>query len=625
MANVEKHFYEFGAFHIDTVERLLFRGEEKIPLTPKAIDTLLALLENKGRVLDKDELLKMVWPDTFVEEGALARNVSALRKVLGNGADDFQYIETIPKRGYRFVAPVKDLTPPDDVEVEPEEVETEELDDGRKWLSRAAWLIATALLVLLAVLAYPRVRQIITSSFQPRVKSLAVLPLRSASNDAGQEYFTEGMTEELINTLAKIEPLRVISLTSAMTYKGTNKTLPQIAKELNVDAIVEGSVLKFENKVRIAVQLVEGSTERQLWAERYEEDLRDVLALQEQVASAIAGEVQLKLDRNRAQPRQVNPEAYLACSYGRYYWNKRTPEGFQKGIEYFQRAISKDPTYAPAYAGLAEAYALLGSASYDVLPPRQAMPKAKEAALEAVKLDKSLAEGHTALAYVLLSYDWNLPAAERELKQAIRLNPSYATAHHWYAHYFLAKGQPEQALAEIKRAQVLDPVSLGINVGLGWYLYHERRYDQAIEQYRLAIEVNPNFWMAHCTLGMAYVQKQQYAEALAEFTKAAALSGSPTFAIANIASAHALSGKTAEARQELARLENTAKQHYVPAIYIAALYLALGDNDHGMTWTQKAYEERSDYMVYLKTEPAFDRLRPDPRFQHLLQLIASGH
>jgi len=478
MANVEKHFYEFGAFHIDTVERLLFRGDEKIPLTPKAIDTLLALLENKGRVLDKDELLKMVWPDTFVEEGALARNVSALRKVLGNGADDFQYIETIPKRGYRFVAPVEDLTAPDDVEVEPEEVE-----NGHKWPSRAAWLIPTALLVLLAVLAYPRVMQIMHGSFQPRVNSLAVLPLRSASNDAGQEYFTEGMTEELINTLAKIEPLRVISLTSAMTYRGTNKHLPQIAKELNVDAIVEGSVLRFENRVRIAVQLIEGSTERQLWAESYEQDLRDVLALQEQVASAIAGEVQLKLDKNRAQPRQVNPEAYLACSYGRYYWNKRTPEGFQKGIEYFQRAVSKDPTYAPAFAGLADAYALLGSIGYDVLRPRQAMPKAKEAALEAVKLDNSLAEGHTALAYVRLSYDWDLPGAEREFKQAIRLNPSYATAHHWYAHYFLAKGHPEQALAEIRQAQVLDPLSLGIDNGLGWYLYHERRYDEAGKLY----------------------------------------------------------------------------------------------------------------------------------------------
>jgi serine/threonine protein kinase/TolB-like protein/Tfp pilus assembly protein PilF len=616
VAAEEKHFYEFGPFHIDTVERLLFRGEEKIPLPPKAIDTLLALLENKGRVLDKDELLKMVWPDTFVEEGALARNVSALRKVLGNGADDFQYIETIPKRGYRFVAPVKDLTAPVDVEVEPEEV-----DDGRKWLSRAAWLIPTALLVLLAALAYPRLMRLISP---PRVNSLAVLPLRSASNDAGQEYFTEGMTEELINTLAKIEPLRVISLTSAMTYKGTNKTLPQIAKELNVDAIVEGSVLKFENRVRIAVQLIEGSTERQLWAQSYEQDLRDVLALQEEVASAIAGEVQLKLDRKGAQPRQVNPEAYLAYSYGRYYWNKRTPEGFQKGIEYFQRAISKDPTYAPAFAGLADAYALLGSAGYDVLPPRQAMPKAKEAALEAVKLDNSLAEGHTALGYVRLSYDWNLPAAERELKQAIALNPSYATAHHWYAHYFLAKGHPEQALAEIKRAQVLDPLSLGINNGLGWYLYHERRYDQSIEQYRLAIDINPNFWMTHCTLGMAYVQKQQYTEALAEFTKASTLTGSPTFALANIARTYALSGKSAKARQVLSQLENTAKQQYVPALYIAGIYIALGDTEQGIKWTQKAYEERSDYMVYLKTEPAFDRLRPDPRFQRLLQLIDSG-
>jgi TolB-like protein/DNA-binding winged helix-turn-helix (wHTH) protein/Tfp pilus assembly protein PilF len=618
MANVEKHFYEFGPFHIDTVERVLYRGEEMIPLTPKAIDTLLALVANPKRLMDKDELLKLVYPDTFVEENALAKNISALRKVLENGAGESQYIQTVSKRGYRFVADVKDRSPVMD---EPAPAPSPDV----KWLT---WLIPAVLLVLLGLWAYPWMVSIIFPGNRP-IHSLAVLPLDNPSHDQTQEYFTEGMHEELINTLAKIEALRVISRTSAMMYKGAHKSLPEIARELNVDAIVEGSVLQSGGRVRIAVELFEGKTEKQLWAQSYEQDLRDVLTLQAEVAGAIAREIQVKLtpqEKQRlAQSRQVDPEAYLAYSYGRFYWNKRTPEGFPKAIEYFQRAIAKDPSYAPAYAGLADALALLGSIGSGALPPKQVMPKAKAAALEAVRLDDNLAEGHTSLAYVKLSYDWDLDAAEREFKRAIELNPRYATAHHWYAHYFLAKGQPEQALAEVRRAQVLDPLSFIINVGVGWCLYHARRYDDAIQQYRKALDLNPDFPLTHCTLGMALVQKKLYEEALAEFNKAKALPGSHAFAMANIGGTYALSGRRADARQVLTELQQSANQHYVPAIYVAAIYAALGDRNEAIGWTQRGYDERSDYMVYLKTEPWVDSLRTDPRFQHLLQLIGSGH
>jgi tetratricopeptide (TPR) repeat protein len=437
------------------------------------------------------------------------------------------------------------------------------------------------------------------------------------------------MHEELINTLAKIEALRVISRTSAMIYKGAHKSLPQIARELNVDAIVEGSVLQSGGRVRIAVELFEGKPEKQVWAQSYERDLRDVLTLQAEVAGAIAREIQVKLtpqEKQRlAQGRQIDPEAYLAYSYGRFYWNKRTPEGFPKAIEYFQRAIAKDPGYAPAHAGLADALALLGSIGSGALPPKQVMPKAKAEALEAVRLDDNLAEAHTSLAYVKLSYDWDLDAAEREFKRAIELNPRYATAHHWYAHYFLAKGQTDQALAEITRAEVLDPLSFVINVGVGWCLYHAHRYDDAIQQYRKALDLNPDFSLAHCTLGMALVQKKLYEEALVEFNKAKSLPGSPTVAMANIGGAYALSGRRAEARHVLAELLQSANQHYVPAIYIAAIYTALGDTKEAMRWMQQGYDERADYMVYLKTEPWADSLRTDPRFQHLMQVIASGH
>jgi len=620
MPKTEKHLYEFGPYRIDSVERLLTRDGDTIPLTPKAVDTLMALVANSGRVLDKDELMKIVWPDTFVEEGALARNISALRKALGDDNENSQYIETIPKRGYRFVAPVKDLSPPVPAQVDHS---GKEQPKGR---GRAVWLAAAALLILLAVY-FGFARQSRPSHIN--VASLAVLPLNYPLNDPAQEYFADGMTEELINSLAKIEALRVISRTSAMTYKGVkNKPLPQIARELKVDAIVEGSVLQSGDRVRITVQLFEGKSEKQLWAQSYEQDLRDVLALQGEVASAIAGEIQVKLtpqEKQRlTQARQVDPEAYVAYSYGRYSWNKRTAEDFRKGIEYFQRSIAKDPSYAPAYAGLADAYSLLGSIGADVMPPKEAMPKAKKAALEAVKLDDNLAEGHTSLAYVRLSYDWDLDGAEREFKRAIDLNPGYATAHHWYAHYFLARGQTEQALAEVRRAQVLDPLSFSINVGLGWCLYHARRYNEAIQQYRSTLDINPSFSLAYCTLGMAYAQKQLYAEALAEFNKALTLPGSRAFALANIARTYALAGKAGEAHTVLRELENSAKREYVPAMYIAAIYTALGEPDQSIRWIQKAFEERSDYMVYLRTEPSIDAFRSNPKFQNLLKLIASA-
>lgn len=631
MSSQDKHLYEFGPFRIDPVERLLFRGDEMIPLTPKATDTLLALVSSRGRVLEKDELMKMIWPDSFVEEGGLAQNISLLRKVLGGATGEFQYIETIPKRGYRFVVPVKVVPVKEDLRTNasdnsaPSPVPQPPKPPTRRWV---AWSAGALVLLLASVLAY------LYFSAAPaggtlHVNSLLVLPLDNPSNDPAQEYFTEGMTEELINSLAKVQALRVISRTSAMTYKGVkNKPLPQIARELNVDAVVEGSVLQSGGKVRITVQLFEARTERSLWAQSYQQDLRDVLTLQSEVASAIVNEIQVKLTPGEkvrlATARTVDPEAYLAYSYGRYYWNKRSPADIQRGIEYFQRAIAKDPSYAPPHTGLADAYALLGSIGIDVLPPREAMPKAKAAALEAVKLDDSLAEGHTSLAYARQSYDWDLDAAEREFKRAIELNPGYATAHHWYAHFFLAKGQPEQALTEIQRARALDPLSLIINIGVGWCYYHARRYDEAIQQYRATLELNPNLSLTHVTLAMAYEGKHLYADAIAEYNKGLALPGSRTFALAGLGRAYVLSGKRREALQVVKELENTAKLHYVPAVYLAAIFAAMGDKERSIQWMGKAHDQRSDYLVYLSTDPWADPLRPDPRFQRLVQLISHG-
>jgi len=610
----EKRNFEFGPFRIDTVERLLFRGKETIPLTPKVADTLLALLSNAGRIVEKDDLMKTIWPDSFVDEGGLARNISALRKALGDGAGEAQYIETIPRRGYRFVGALQP---------EPGETAVVASPVRRKkprWLLAAAAALA-ALALVGAWWAYRRARP------EPqRFRSLVVLPLQNLSSDSTQEYVADGMTEGLIHALTKIEALRVISSATAMTYKGAGKRLPQIARELNVDAAVEGSVAHSAGQVEIHVRLFDALGEKQLWSETYRGDLRNVLALENEAAASIADEIRVKLTpvekEQLARSRPVDPAAWLDYSHGRSFWDKRTAQGIEGAIDYFGRAIGKDGNYALAYSGLADAYALLGSTGGDAAPPREVMRKAKDAAEKAVNLDPALAEGHTSLGYVMLSYEWDLEAARREFDRAISLNPGYATAHHWFAHYWLARGQRDKALAESLKAQLLDPCSPVINVGVGWCYYHSRRFDEAIKQYRAALEISPDFGLAHAVLGMALEHSGAYAEAIGEFDKASRLGASPSFVLAGLGCAYALAGHAREARHALDQLDEAGRKKYVPAVYRAAIWAALGDKDRGIEWTRKAVEERSDYMIYLGTEPWADPLRADPRFQQILQSVA---
>lgn len=614
MSKPDQHFYEFGPFRIDTVERLLRRGEELISLTPKAIDTLLALISNRGQLIEKDDLLKMVWPDTFVEEGGLSRNVSALRKALGEGPDEVRYIETIPKRGYRFVADVSEVSGDRQAPIPPP---PEPTPAGPPWL---AWAAAVVLVIVIGLVAY---------FWLPKPPgtgiSLVVLPFKNLSNDQAQEYFAEGMTEELINRLDRISALRTISRTSAWTYKDAKKPLGQIARELKVDSVVEGSVEWSKNRVRISARLVNAKTEKALWSDSYESDLPDILSLQSELAGAIAREVQVKLTPQEklllTSARKVDPEAYQAYVNGRYQWNKRSPAGVKLSIEYFERAIKKDPSYAPAYAGMADAYALLGSIGVDVLPPREAMPKAEAAALKAVQLDESLAEGHTSLAYAKLSYRWDWTTAEKEFKRAIELNPGYATAHQWYAHYMLAMGLLDEALVEMERARNVDPYSKVINVGVGWCHYQARRYDRAIDEYRKTLEIDPGFFLAHCTMGMAYEQKGLYKEAIEHYKTGLSLSAGALFPSARLTHAYAKSGNRQEAERMLDDLLRLSNQRYIPAVYIASIYEALGDDNRLMEWVDKACQERSDYLIYLRTEPSLDRMRLDPRFIKVLQQV----
>jgi tetratricopeptide (TPR) repeat protein len=424
------------------------------------------------------------------------------------------------------------------------------------------------------------------------------------------------MTDELATVLAKTG-VRVIASDSVRRL-GPGAPLDEIGRQLRVEAVIQGTVLSSGDRVRINAQLVDVGTGRLVWAESYQRSLPDVLSLQADVAGAIAREIMASVAPGQkpglARPRPVAPEAYHACLRGRFFWNKRTEAGLRKAIESFNEAIAKDATYAPAYAGLADSYALLGSNFHDAIPPREAMPPAKAAALKALELDPQLGEAHTSLGYVLMAYDWDLPAAEKEFQQALRSNPSYATAHHWYAHFLLAAGQPDQAAAEMKVAQSLDPLSLPVNVGVGWCSYFARRYDEAIVQYRKTLELEADFALARQALGMALEQKGAYGEAIAEFQRAVALSGGSASTIASLGHACALAGARADARAQLERLAELSRRKYVPAIYRALICLGLGDRDRAAAWFSKAREERSEYFIYRRLDPIFDSVRSDKRF-----------
>ena len=594
--------YEFGAFRFDASERVLYRGSEIVPLTPKAADTLLVLLERRGRVVEKSELIKLIWPETFVEEGGLARNISVLRKTLGDEPDGSRFIETIPRRGYRFVAPLKD-----------ESGRPERRAHGRR---RTVLAISAAAILIGAVAGFLYLRKGSDSASRFRATSIAVLPLKNLSKDSAEEYVSEGMTDELATVLAKTG-VRVIGPDSVRRLR-PGAPLDEIGRQLKVDAVIQGTVLGSGDRVRINAQLIDVATGRLVWAESYQRSAPDVLNLQAEVAGAIAREVKASVapGANAApiRPRVVVPEAYHAYLKGRFFWNKRTEAGLRKAVEAFSAAVAMDAAYAPAYAGLADSYALLGSNFYDAIPPREAMPKAKAAALKALELDPSLGEAHTSLGYVLMAYEWDLSAAEKEFQQAIRSNPGYPTAHHWYAHFLLAAGRPEQAAAEMKSAQSLDPLSLPVNAGVGWCSYLGRRYDEAIGEYRKTLDLDADFALARQALGMALEQKGAHSEAIAEFQKAVALSGGSASTIASLGHAQARAGAKVDAQVQLDRLAELSKRKYVPAIYRTLIYLGLGDRDSAAAWFSRALTERSEYFLYCKLDPLFDPVRSDKRF-----------
>ncbi len=626
----------FGLFELDLRAGELRKHGLAVRLQEQPFQLLAMLLEHPGEVVTREELQRRLWPaDTFVDfDHGLNKAISKIREALGDSAESPRFVETVARRGYRFLAEVKvadaaTVRSPALATLRHRVEETSDRPDfagkpakPRHLLSSLVWKTsALVLLLLVASLAAWKLHSWNSPSLV--IHSLAVLPLESLSSDASQDYFADGMTDELISDLGQISALRVISRTSVMGYKRARKPLPQIARELNVDAVVEGTVLRSGDQVRITAQLIEASTDKHLWSQSYEGELRDTLALQNQVARAIADQIRIKLNPQEQavlkSAKVVNPESYESYLKGRYFWNKRTAEGLKVALAYFNQAIEEDPKYAQAYSGLADTYALLGDWQYAVMTPKEALPKAKVAAIKALELDGALGEAHNSLAFCLDGFDWDFNSAGKEFGRAIDLNPGYATAHHWYAWHLSLLGRYDEAIAEMRKAKNLDPLSLIINADLAELLVLARSYDESIKQSRKTIEMDPNFALAHNQLAQAYLQKHMNDEAVAELQKAAQLSGGSPTVMANLARAYAASGKRSEAIKLLSDLKKRSNSIYSHGSEIAVIYAALGDRDQAMSWLEKGYEERFNPGVLLR--PGFDPLRSDPRFQDLVRRL----
>jgi TolB-like protein/DNA-binding winged helix-turn-helix (wHTH) protein/Tfp pilus assembly protein PilF len=644
----------FGTFEVSLQSGEVRKAGVRIRVQQQPLKLLEVLLEHPGHVVTREELRSRVWPNESFGDFDQAVNIAIakLRSALGDSAENPRYIETLPKRGYRFIADVSfvdvdgrirrpESSSADSAGAEPghqlpgnglavphaTEAAPQFQSGGlavapqRRLRPTRRVVMALGLVLGLGILSVLFFRS--RGHAPTAIRSLAVLPLENLSGESSQNYFSDGMTDELITDLAQISALRVISRTSVMVYKGARKPLPQIARELHVDAVVEGTVLRAGDQVRITAQLIDASTDKHLWSHSYEGELRDTLALQDRVARAIAEEIKISLTpREQAALKSatvVNPQAYESYLKGRYFWSKRTADGLKVALAYFNQAIEEDPNYAQAYSGLADTYALLGDWQYATMTPKEAYPKAKAAALKAVTLDNALGEAHNSLAFLLDGFDWDLDSGGKEFRRAIELNPGYATGHHWYAWHLALLGRYDEAIAEMKKAESVDPLSLIINADLAELLVLAHSYDEAIGQSRKTIEMDPNFAMAHDQLAEAYLQKHMYAEAIPELQKAVQLSSGSPMCLANLARAYAFSGQRDEATALLSDLKTSSTPGFSHASEVAAIYASLGDKDQAMNWLEKGYAERFNPGVLIR--PRFDPLRSDPRFQRLVQRV----
>jgi len=656
MPSVVRDIYEFGDFRLDTQDWILSRQKEPVPLTPKMFEMLLALVQRDGAVITKDELMTAVWPDSFVEEGNLTQTVFMLRKALGETSAR-PYIKTVPGRGYRFAVKVKKVSenghaaiaehvlaaehPAADTSaslVASSEVslvrptptgtarttQTPEIPISVYYLDKKLWLlIASAFGMLLIAVSAGYLRRPGSGpqpQQPPRRMMLAVLPFQNLTGDATQEYFSDGMTEELISQMGNLDPqhLGIIARTSVMHYKNGQPPLDQIGRELGVQFVLEGSVRRDADKVRITAQLIQMKDQSHLWAHNYDRELGDVLLLQSDMAGAIAQEILAKISANAqplaAQVSRVDPEEQDLYLRGRYHLGKGSEDEINKGIEYFRQAIEHSPRDARNYAALADSYLAL---SDYYLSPAATLELGKQAAMKALQLDDNLAETHVSLGAIRFLYDWDWPQAEKEFTQAVKLNPNSSDAHLWRGVFLAQMGRSDEGISEIKLAESLDPLSLAVHVNAGWVYYLARRDEQALQEWRKILDIDPHFAVTHASIWIAYVRQAEMGSVLSPPSSGDV----DALQLAAITGRHAVSGNRAEAERLLSRLDSISKHRYVCPYEMATAHAVLGNKDKALDWLSRGLKERSGCMPDLKVDPRLDSLRSDPRFDTFLKRV----
>jgi DNA-binding winged helix-turn-helix (wHTH) protein/TolB-like protein/Tfp pilus assembly protein PilF len=619
-----KGIYEFGPYRLDATRRVLTHGEEPLPLTSKAFDTLLVLVVNRDRVLLKDELMKLVWPDSFVEEVNLAQNVSALRKVLGETPGENRFIATVPGKGYRFVGDVREpstvvaepATPPDALPATVTPA-TEPRARNRSPLLFIAVCAFAAIAGSVYIVGIAGKRTL--GLAKPR--SLAVLPFHSLDKQAGDEHLGIGMTDAVITKLTNIRALVVRPTSAVLRYADGAVDPAKAGHELAVESLLDGKVQQAGDRIRVTVQLIRVDDGQPVWAESFDDNAADIFSMEDSISEKVAQALAVKLggdeQKELARHYTANVEAYRDYVQGRYFGFQFTAGGLNQAIWEFDRAIELDPSYALAYAGLADAYT---TASDWVLPPREALPKAESAARKAILFDDRLAEGHAALAHALL-HEWKLKASGEEFRRALNLNPNNTSFYFAYGEYLADTRRQDEAIAELNKALQLDPLSPEINGFIAWPQYLKHDYDGALATCMKTMKLYPEYWVVHWMAGATYLIKGQLPQAIAETQKARALNPDSMENLATLAAAYAISGDRAAANSLLSDLLNRRSTQYVSPMNMASIYHALGQTDQVFRWLSKAYEDRSEVLIVLDHDPQFDDLRNDTRFQELVRKV----
>lgn len=622
----------FGLFELDLIARELRKSGLRIKLHGQPFEVLVMLLEHPGEVVTREELQQRLWSsDIFVDfDHGVNAAINRLREALGDSAESPRFIETLPRRGYRFIAAIEatPLTPLGGVASTEANRTDAAMRVAPKAHPRSVWMAMLALASLFAILVGLNIGglrdQIFAKHSTPQVRSIAVLPLLNLSNDAEQDYFADGMTDQLTTDLGKISALRVISRTSTARYKGTKKPMNEIGQELGVDVVVEGTVTRAGNHIRITANLVQTSPEKHLWAESYESELGDILSLQNELAESIAAVVRIKLTPQEQQrlgggTRPVKPEAYEDYLKGQYFFNKFTPEDNQKALAYFQKAVQEDPNLVSAYVGISNAYQILGN--IEIMLPNVAHPLGKQAIAKALEIDPNSGDAHGGLAWRLLYYDWDFAASEKEFKLALELDPNSPLVHQGYSKYFASLGKFPESITEMKRALDLDPLSLNKLSDYCRVLYYARRYEEALAQCKAALELDPNYPEALDQAGDVYSAMRDEVEAHRMYRKAAMLFGEDPAVIAAGEKVFEKSGTRGFEVWWLDQFREYLESGEIVPMMPAGIYTDLGEKDQAFACLKKGYERRSHYMIFLGVEPGFDPLRSDPRFVDLLHRI----